>query len=47
MFQGTTIEELIKSVRRAEEHAHAERKPVAAAEPWQQQVQLHELTEVG
>jgi len=48
MFQGTTIEELIKSVRRAEEHARAEQKQVAAAgEPWQQQVQLHELIEVG
>ena len=35
MFQGTTIEELIKSVKRAEEHAHEQKQ---AAERERQQM---------
>ncbi|HZU32683.1 MAG TPA: hypothetical protein VFB79_16310 [Candidatus Angelobacter sp.] len=37
MFQGTTIEDLINSVVRAEEHAREEKRPAAAPERQQYQ----------
>jgi len=47
MFRGMTIEELINSVERAEEHAREEQQTAAMPELWQQQAQSHELTEVA
>ena len=47
MFRGMTIEELINSVERAEEHAREEQHSVAVPELWQQQAQSHELIEVA
>ena len=48
MFKGTTIEELINSVQRAEEHAREEQqRAMAMIEPWQQQTQYQELVEVA
>ena len=48
MFRGTTIEELINSVERAERHAREEERQ-ASAEPevWMQQAEYQELIEVG
>ena len=48
MFKGTTIEELINSVQRAEEHAREEQqRAMATLEPWQQQTVYQELVEVA
>ena len=48
MFKGTTIEELINSVQRAEQHAREEQlSAMAAIEPWQQQTECQELVEVA
>lgn len=49
MFRGTTIDELINSVERAEQHAREEQEQqvMAIPEPWQQQAQYCEFTEVA
>ena len=48
MFRGTTIEELINSVERAERHAREEEQQASAApEVWMQQTEYQELIEVG
>jgi len=48
MFRGTTIEELINSVERAERHAREEEQHASAApEVWMQQAEYQELIEVG
>ena len=48
MFRGTTIEELINSVERAEQHAREEeRQAFAPPELWTQPVEYQELIEVG
>ena len=48
MFTGTTIEELINSVERAEEHAREEqRQALAVPELWTTQTQVQELIEVA
>ena len=47
MFTGTTIDELINSVERAERHVHEQEKPGAAAEPWMINMQRQELSEVA
>jgi hypothetical protein len=50
VFRGTTIEELINSVERAELHASEERQASAAPELWTQEIehpQQQELIEVG
>ena len=48
MFRGTTIEELINSVERAEQHAREEERQTSVAPPlWAQQVEYQELIEVG
>jgi hypothetical protein len=48
MFRGTTIEELINSVERAERHAREEEQQSSAApEVWMQQQEYQELIEVG
>jgi hypothetical protein len=48
MFTGKTIEELINSVERAEEHAREEqRQAFALPELWTTQMQVQELIEVA
>jgi len=48
MFRGTTIEELINSVERAEQHAREEqRQACAVPELWTQEMEHQELIEVG
>lgn len=51
MFHGTTIEELINSVCRAEEHARREmdvqRQEASMPELWKQQMQCQEFVEVA
>ena len=47
MFRGTTIEELINSVERAEQHARQEEQTSAAPEVWMQRTEYQELIEVG
>jgi hypothetical protein len=48
MFRGTTIEELINSVRRAEERARDEQQQAAAMpQVWQQQTAYREITGVA
>jgi hypothetical protein len=45
MFRGTTIEELINSVERAEQNAHEERQASAAPELWTQPMEYLEQQE--
>jgi len=48
MFTGTTIEELINSVERAERHAREkELQDLAMPEVWSREVQQPELIEVA
>lgn len=47
MFKGTTIEELINSVCRAEEHAREEQETAIMAGLWQRQAECQELIEVA
>jgi len=47
MFRGTTIEELINSVERAEQHAREEGQASAVPEVWTQAIEYQELIEVG
>ena len=47
MFTGTTIDELINSVERAERHAQEQEKLGSAAEPWMINMQRQELSEVA
>jgi hypothetical protein len=48
MFTGTTIEELINSVRRAEEHAREEQQQASTApELWQQAAEWQGMTGVA
>ncbi|HLJ27293.1 MAG TPA: hypothetical protein VKY85_11340 [Candidatus Angelobacter sp.] len=48
MFSGTTIEELINSVQRAEQHARQQQEQASALpEVWTQQTQWQEATGVA
>jgi len=48
MFRGTTIEELINSVERAEQHAREEERQASVAPNlWIQPIELQELVEVA
>jgi hypothetical protein len=47
MYTGTTIEELINSVERAERHAREEQQTQIAPLPWMKQDKWQELVEVA
>jgi hypothetical protein len=48
MFTGTTIDELINSVERAEQHAREQHEQASAMpELWTNQMELQEVTRVA